>query len=42
MSVTQSTKALISSLSESQFSESAEMIEVKSLSFERYFKEQDG
>ena len=42
MSITQSAKTLISNLFESQFSESTEMIEVKSLSFEMYFKAQDG
>ena len=39
--VTQSAKTRISNLLESRFSESAERIEAKSISFERYFKAQD-
>ena len=39
--LTQSAKTPISYLLESRFSESAERIETKSISFERYFKAQD-
>ena len=39
--LTQSAKTRISNLLESRFSEIAERIEAKSISFERYFKAQD-
>ena len=39
--LTQSAKTRISNLLESRFSESAERIEAKSISSERYFKAQD-
>ena len=39
--LTQSAETRISNLLESRFSESAERIKAKSISFERYFKAQD-